>query len=540
YEVTDEVYNNDSGNSWEDDAVDLYIDGLNEKNVSYDANDAQFEMSWGDATYTFTGNAVGAGLAAGAEYRYADVSGGYTIEARIPWSNFGTLAVPGTQFGIDFMVNDGDLLGNVRDTKLSWYSMVDQAWQNPSLFATAQLVGGEGQILTAHFTIGGTGPFLTETPVSFDASQSVAPGSITSYAWDFGDGSTGEGVTVDHSYTTTGSFTVTLTITDDTGATRSASRSISVIDGLGTPEKPLPIPLTDTAPTIDGVMDGIWSTNASSVKLFNVINETVALGDPATDLLPTVYVMWDANNIYVFYDIVDDVKVTGEASDSWRDDDAEFFLDTDNSKTQSAHDANDAQFSIRLNDPVMTGDAVGRYPSTQFATAETANGWALEMAVPWSDVGATVSEGSLIGIEFQVNDDDTNDDRDHKVAWFGTEDNAWQWAHLFGTAVLTGPLVVGTEEEEGLPNRFAIESVYPNPFNPTTTALVAIRQPGQYEVRVFNVLGQLIEKKNLEVQTAGRIELPFDFGSRASGIYLISIKNKISGQVVTARATLVK
>lgn len=538
YRVTDDVKNNDSESSHLDDAVDLYIDGLNEKNSSYDGNDAQYEMSWGDETFTFTGNAVDRGLAAGAEYRWTDTATGYIIEARIPWSNLETLPVPGSEIGIDFMINDADLLGNVRDTKLSWYALQDLAYTNPSLFGTAKLVGGEGQILTAHFSISAEA-MMTEIPITFDATQSIAPGTIVSYAWDFGDGQQGEGQSVQHEYAEAGQYTVTLTITDDQEQTAVTSRSISISDGLGTPAKPLPIPFTEQAPVIDGIMDEIWTTNATSVQLLTQLYNPL---DSEDDLLPTAYVMWDDEHIYVFYDIIDDVLVTNESAENerYKDDDVEFFLDPDNSKTQNAHDANDAQFSVRLDDPVMTGDAADKYPSTVFDMTRTDYGWTFEMAVKWSDQGFTMNVGDLIGIDFQVNDDDDGGERDHKASWFATTDDGWQYAHVFGTGILTEPLVISVEDEAGLPNRFAIESIYPNPFNPATTALVSVREIGAYDVRVFNVLGQLIEKQTLEVQQPGQLQIGLDFSSRASGMYLIQVEHKATGKVVSSQAMLLK
>src|SRR3989344_5427306 len=73
---------------------------------------------------------------------------------------------------------------------------------------------------------------LTEPGVSvnFDASGSYDPdGTIVSYAWDFGDGNFGNGVTVSHSYTTDGAYTVTLTVTDNGGAVAQDTSSVTVI-----------------------------------------------------------------------------------------------------------------------------------------------------------------------------------------------------------------------------------------------------------------------------------------------------------------------
>ncbi len=67
------------------------------------------------------------------------------------------------------------------------------------------------------FTYTPSNPLITEI-VTFDASNSTHNGeNITSYEWNFGDRSTGSGIIVNHTYTTLGTYTVVLNVTNTRG-----------------------------------------------------------------------------------------------------------------------------------------------------------------------------------------------------------------------------------------------------------------------------------------------------------------------------------
>jgi len=80
----------------------------------------------------------------------------------------------------------------------------------------------------ASFTYSPQSPFV-EQIIRFDASSSFdTDGMIKKYEWEFGDGANATGKVVTHSYSETGDYTVTLTVTDDEGARNSTTKTVTV------------------------------------------------------------------------------------------------------------------------------------------------------------------------------------------------------------------------------------------------------------------------------------------------------------------------
>ena len=80
----------------------------------------------------------------------------------------------------------------------------------------------------ASFTYSPQNPLVNEA-VTFDASASSDPdGTIAHYSWDFGDGQTGTGQTASHTYTSFGTYTVTLNVTDNDGFKGTESLEVHV------------------------------------------------------------------------------------------------------------------------------------------------------------------------------------------------------------------------------------------------------------------------------------------------------------------------
>ncbi|MDE1819246.1 MAG: PKD domain-containing protein [Euryarchaeota archaeon] len=89
----------------------------------------------------------------------------------------------------------------------------------------------------------GSAPLL----VSFAAAASGGTAPYT-YAWDFGDTSSGTGFDIAHTYTSPGSYTVVVTVTDGSG--RSTQTTIAIIVTVPTSPPPLPVQLGATPSTV--------------------------------------------------------------------------------------------------------------------------------------------------------------------------------------------------------------------------------------------------------------------------------------------------
>ncbi len=75
------------------------------------------------------------------------------------------------------------------------------------------------------------GPYASEGPVTVDGSGSRDPDNNVplSYAWDFGDGTSGGGVTATHTYAADGTYVVTLTVTDAKGLASAPATTVATI-----------------------------------------------------------------------------------------------------------------------------------------------------------------------------------------------------------------------------------------------------------------------------------------------------------------------
>lgn len=103
------------------------------------------------------------------------------------------------------------------------------------------------------FTVGQT-PTTATDPLTFNASNSTdEDGTVVSYTWYFGDGTSVNGTNVSHTYASGGSYNVTLRVEDDVGVVNNTTKTLTVLSVrpqvVGVDVSNAPIKQSDTAQT---------------------------------------------------------------------------------------------------------------------------------------------------------------------------------------------------------------------------------------------------------------------------------------------------
>ncbi len=196
---------------------------------------------------------------------------------------------------------DGQLVGTNPQTQAQSYSGYwriggDNTWGSSGPYFKGTLDEAavypsvlSAQDVTNHYSLATSGTLPNQTPVAsftqntsqltvnVDGSASSDPdGTIASYAWDFGDGSLATGPTASHSYLQGGSYNVTLTVTDNQGATNTASQGVSVV--APPPNQPPVAAFTSAATFLGASFDGTTSSDPDGT----VVSWAWDFGDGAT------------------------------------------------------------------------------------------------------------------------------------------------------------------------------------------------------------------------------------------------------------------
>lgn len=178
----------------------------------------------------------------------------------------------------------------------------------------------------------------------------------------------------------------------------------------------------------------IW-TNKAAMRLTNIIDGKI---NGSVDLSAVWQTHWDNQFLYVRVDTVDD-KFVRDSKNPWGDDSIELYIDADGSRSSKYDGKNDFHFIYRWKDKnvnLSKSSPHKRNLGIQQTMTRTNKGYSLETAIPWHTLGVKPITGKSIGIDVQVNDDDTGNSRDGKLAWYAKNNDSWSNPRNFGQLVL--------------------------------------------------------------------------------------------------------
>lgn len=92
------------------------------------------------------------------------------------------------------------------------------------------------------------------------------------------------------------------------------------------------------------------------------------------------------------------------------------------------------------------------------------------------------------------------------------------------SVTLTRGTIVGIGSSPDLPERFALQGNYPNPFNPETTLRLDLPEAAQVRVELYDVLGRRVMTVPARPLSAGRdVQLRIDASALTSGAYVYRV-----------------
>jgi hypothetical protein len=298
---------------------------------------------------------------------------------------------------------------------------------------------------------------------------------------------------------------------------------------------------TSAPPTIDGVMESMWD-DCNQLTDASRGNGTYY---PATgqDIGYRFYGMYDDNNLYGFFTVMDDV-IDSTSTVDWQMDGVEFYADAAHTHVGGTSlPADKGHFAWRPAQTLAVGNAANGHGTTYAWRAipkdndtvfTAGSGWTVEFSVPLDSIGLANTVGTVFSMQLQDNDNDnTADNRKSILKWWNfVDDNDWQQTLYWGDAIL-GAGTVGVEKQPTLvAKEFSLAQNYPNPFNPSTEISFNLAKSAKVKLAVYNLLGKEVAVLVNGTRSAGPQTVTFNAKNLSSGVYFYKLE---SGSTVLAK-----
>ena len=361
--------------------------------------------------------------------------------------------------------------------------------------------GGGNEAPTADFTFA-----VTDLSVAFTDASTDSDGTVVSWSWDFGDGNSSTDQNPTHAYADYGAYTVSLTVTDDDGATGNTSQEVNVpdpnADGPFIESGGMAVMEAENFHTRIDRSDHSWVENSDNAGFSGA---TAMLSDPDDGTFISADITTTSPELV--FDV--DITTTGDYH-LW------VRIWAASSSSNSVH--------VGMNGEID--------PQSKGAQTQTIGSWVwLKLARGGNALPYNVGSVGLHTFNLWMREDGTWVDKiviTTDGAFVPTGEGPAESPQGSASQSSRGRLDALTigETLNDVPAEFALDNNYPNPFNPTTTVPFALPESANVRLIVYDAMGRQVATLVDASLNAGRHEAVWnarnDAGDRvASGLYLI-------------------
>lgn len=259
-------------------------------------------------------------------------------------------------------------------------------------------------------------------------------------------------------------------------------------------------------PEVDGEPDAIWSTAAS-------YHTNVWVGEHSADSAAAEFrTLWDDENLYIYAKVIDNL-LSDAGAQPHEQDSVEIFVDQNNQKT-STFESDDGQYRINFNNITSDNGHAKSNENYTSATKRIEGGYTVEAAIALDRIQPEI--GTIIGFDFQVNDDRDGDGlRDSVATWSDPTGMSWQNTSRYGVLKLV------KKDDEG-----------ENPTTPTTPIPTPVASPSTFSDSEFAAALRQAQGSKLVLDaknnTTDRVTVSFSAAqlqqAAAAGISIVEVK----------------
>ncbi|MBN2273811.1 MAG: T9SS type A sorting domain-containing protein [Bacteroidales bacterium] len=386
-----DIYNNDN--------VEIYFDMTNSKLPNWprtngwpmpytSGQDGLFQLR---IVHDSVWAKYNAGLALDTRLVHAKTASGYQMAVNIPWDTLYKGYVPqvGDVIGFDVLASDND---STYRNQLSFHAKTTSIWIDPASWGTLLLADNNHFVLLPD----------NEKPTTPDLTV-VVDGAEATLEWEASTDNT----VVDKYIVFDGSAVLDTVWALETGNAFDVEGEMNANLAYGV-----------TAIDVNGNNSAKAAVSWSKYPVKKLVDGTI---DDAQDFNVDVSVKWDADSVYLIFDVVDDSITTVASPDIYNNDNVELYFDMTNGKLANWPRTNgwpmpyasgtDGYYQFRMvHDSAWAKYNEGLALSTRLVHTRTADGYKMNVHIPWDTLDAAFEPkaNELIGFDVLASDNDDN------------------------------------------------------------------------------------------------------------------------------------